>query len=187
MHSGLSKKEKKDMRQSQKYWLKYWPALCFEAQKGLICAQEAYKDRIKELKIEKGYLGAFTKYNVHLHSALPSEYADEYFKIATCHLSYPILNNPKNDSTIASINAWLIPENETIQDCLKDNESDTEHHISLGKTSSNILSSLENVYFMGHGAAHPNAISTYSYFHVAQKRKLKPSTKKRPAPTVGGC
>ena len=68
----------------------------------------------------------------------------------------------------------MTPNSEVIQDCLEDSGTDTEHHVTLKKMSPNILKRAKHQYLMGHGAAHPSGVSTYSHFHVAQKRELKP-------------
>jgi uncharacterized protein len=170
MRNNLDKNGKNEILKSQKMWLKYWPTIC--ENNNLECAREVYRQRINEFAIENNYLQTFTKYDVHIHSAKPSEYDSEMFQFAICDWTYTALNNTSNDVIISSINHWLIPSEGSVLDCVEDNGSDTENHTILRRVSSNVLMRLNSSYFMGHGAAHPNGVATYSYFNISQNREL---------------
>ena len=189
----LTEAEKKQLKETQRSWLKSWPLLCSATPSAkqptlgagaLPCAKARYEERLGDLKTSKGFAGGRLLVYTHaLYSAIPvtemdtppvsEEGAQLFFARHTLRSARVSEAGLSGDdlALVKAANAWLAPTASELS-ALKSDSSETTTTLTLTGPTPALWCASVSTQGMEFGAAHENNFSEDRWFWVAQRRPL---------------
>lgn len=170
--------------ESQRNWHDYAERVCtddampmtggrYDAD-GIACLTNVFTQRADQLKAS-GPVGGVLFYSVEMFKVVPDPYQESWVKVATTEVSFPQIDDAGAEAR--AFNAYAYSLAASAIDPVEgedDGTSDYALTIKVQSVRPNLISLVQDEYFYGHGAAHPNSARSYGHVLRSEGRPLLP-------------